>query len=137
VGDHIKYKSGYKYQLVETYCVQIPIRPKNNIETEYISLAKSGLLIIREGYAWDGPSGPTIDTKTFMRGSSVHDALYQLMREGLLSRRHRNDVDKLLARMCLQDGMFFGRAWWVHVGVKYGAAGAAKKKAMRPVLIAP
>ncbi len=27
------------------------------------------------------PNGPTIETKTFMRASLVHDALYQLMRE--------------------------------------------------------
>ena len=48
-------------------------------------LNTKGHLIIKRSYAWDGPSGPTIDTKNFMRGSLVHDALYQLMRHEHLS----------------------------------------------------
>ena len=65
----IVYKGGYKYQLKETYSVRISITPADTINTEYIVLDNTGDLTIKEGYAWDGPSGPTIDTLTFMRGS--------------------------------------------------------------------
>ena len=86
--DQIAYKKGYKYQLAEDYIRFIPIYFHDDIQTKYISLIPqpdlSSLLTIRTGYAWDGPSGPTIDTKTFMRGSLEHDALYQLIRERLL-----------------------------------------------------
>jgi len=43
-----------------------------------------GGLLIKAGYSWDGPSGSAIDTKNFMQGSLVHDALYQLLRENIL-----------------------------------------------------
>src|SRR5260370_31122772 len=76
----ITYNGGYKYQLKETYTIAIDIKPRTSIDTEYIDLDTQGNITIREGYAWDGPSGPTIDTLTFMRGSLVHDALDQLMR---------------------------------------------------------
>ena len=70
----------YKYQLMKKgYTCQVNIR-KISAKTAFIQLTAKGKLTIKRGYAWDGPSGPTIDTKTFMRGSLVHDALYQLMR---------------------------------------------------------
>ena len=75
---YIKYRSGYKYQLVEEYQVRVSLIPENDIKTDFIELSTEGMLIIKKGYAWDGPSGPTIDTPNFMRGSLVHDALYQL-----------------------------------------------------------
>jgi len=49
-----------------------------------------------------------------MRGSLVHDALYQLMREGLLDYKYRDHADKLLQKMCIMDGMSRFRAWYVY-----------------------
>ena len=41
-----------------------------------------------------------------MRGSLVHDALYQLMREGLLkTRTHRKEADLIFKRICIEDGV--------------------------------
>ncbi len=86
----VVYKGGYKYQLHESYEVTVRINPPEDIKTEYISLDQMGHLVLQKGYAWDGPSGPTIDTGDFMRGSLVHDALYQLMRmEHLSDELHR------------------------------------------------
>lgn len=74
----------------------------------------------------DGPSGPTIDTKEFMRGAFVHDALYQLIREGHLLMRDRKQADKILRRMCIEDGMSRFRAWYVYEAVSRFAKWAAK-----------
>lgn len=116
----ISYKGGYKYQLRETCTVFISIKPPVPILTQYIDLHMDGRLVIKEGYAWDGPSGPTIDTPTFMRGSLVHDALYQLMRENYLSRiAYRKEADEILRQLCLEDGMWRIRAWWVYWGVRF------------------
>ncbi len=131
----IIYRAGYKYQLADDYKIHIDI--EHDINTEYIKLDPDGVLLIKEGYAWDGPSGPTVDTKTFMRGSLVHDALYQLMREGHLEQNFRGPADKILAMICKEDGMIGIRRWWVYRGVKYFAKGAAKKKNKRPRLTAP
>lgn len=131
----ISYKAGYRYQLVETYRVGIPIYPAEPIKTKYLSLSTGGLLTIRNGYAWDGPSGPTIDTKNFMRASLVHDSLFQLIRCDLLAHECFGTVNLELKRMCRQDGMSRLRAWYVWKSVQwFGKAATMTPKA---VLTAP
>ncbi|CAD5373489.1 conserved hypothetical protein [Rubrivivax sp. A210] len=134
----IAYRGGYKYQLRSDCVVAIPLRPPAPIDTEYIDLTTEGQLTIRKGYAWDGPSGPTIDTKNFMRGSLVHDALYQLMRENRLDRRiHRETADRILQSMCKEDGMSSLRAWWVYEAVRRFGDPAANPAEDKPVVYAP
>ena len=101
----IEYKRGYKYQLAETYSVDVFIAAKGKWSNLYLRLDKTnGILQIERGYAWDGPSGPTVDTKTFMRASLVHDALYQMIRLGVLDKSLREHADKLMRVHC-RDGM--------------------------------
>ena len=156
----IFYRAGYKYQLAEEYRVDVVINAKRSrrrqgyggqaelgdqtseeqevgIVTEYIDLSTDGLLTIKKGYAWDGPSGPTRDTKSFMRGSLVHDALYQLMRNGLLPSSCREDADQELHRICREDGMNRFRAWYILLGVRKGAGFAATPKAKKKLRVAP
>jgi hypothetical protein len=134
----IVYKAGYKYQLKETYKVSIAIRPKVAINTAFITLSTRGQLVVKAGYAWDGPSGPTIDTLDFMRGSLVHDALYQLMRERHLDHElHRDAADRELQRLCVEDGMSQARAWVVYEAVKHFADPASDPANNRPPKRAP
>lgn len=126
-GDKIKYREGYKYQLAESYALQLAIALLADIITDYITLTKDGLLTIFAGYAWDGCSGPTYDDKTNMRGGLVHDALYQLMRLGLLPESYREYADRTLKELCLEDGMCRLRAWYYFEGVDHFAAFAARK----------
>ena len=136
----ISYKKGYKYQLAEEYSTGITIQPEEDISSrgDYVMLSKEGNIRIKKGYAWDGPSGPTIDTLNFMRGSLVHDALYQLMRERKLDKDiHRDLADRLLQQMCKEDGMSSLRAWWVYKGVSIFGGGAADPKNLKPVIKAP
>lgn len=129
----IKYKDGYKYQLVEGYHTNVSIFPEKLVRHEYVSLSPQGFLSIRKGYAWDGPSGPTFDTKNFMRGSLVHDALYQLIGEGLLPMAERDQADKELRRICLEDGMSAARAWWVYQAVHWFGDTAAATPEKAPI----
>ena len=136
----IKYRCGYKYQLAQFFQIDIGIvlgKKAEPVLTEFIELYTGGLLIIKAGYSWDGPSGPTIDTKNFMRGSLVHDALYQLMRAGLLDMKWREQADKELKRICLEDGMCKLRAWWVYKAVRRFAKDAALPKNKKEILEAP
>jgi hypothetical protein len=134
----IAYNGGYKYQLKATCCISIDIKPATPIHTQYINLDTEGKLTISQGYAWDGPSGPTIDTLTFMRGSLIHDALYQLMREGHLDHNvHRDAADRILQKICKEDGMWCLRAEWVYQGVRLFAEIAADPADKRPVTRAP
>ncbi len=138
VRSQIRYRSGYKYQLVDDYSVKVRVNPDESISTEFIALDKDGVLKIKQGYAWDGPSGPTIDTKNFMRGSLVHDALYQLMRQEKLSKaRWRDEADLELKHICLEDGMSKIRAWWVHRGVRLGGDPSASPESRKKAHTAP
>jgi len=134
---YIKYRSGYKYQLVEDYQVKVSVIPDSDIKTDFIELDTDGTLIIKKGYAWDGPSGPTIDTPNFMRGSLVHDALYQLLRNKFLEQKWREAADEELRRICREDGMSKIRAWWVHRSVRLGAGPAASPESRKKIHKAP
>jgi hypothetical protein len=134
----IRYRSGYKYQLAEGYSVKVSITPGQPVKTDFVSLGADGTLVMKRGYAWDGPSGPTIDTKNFMRGSLVHDALYQLMRDaGLSKEQWRDEADLELKRICLEDGMSRLRAWGVHRAVRWGGDPFASPESRKPVETAP
>ena len=133
----IKYKSGYKYQTTEEVRVFVGINVKEEINTKFLTLIPEGWLVIRAGYAWDGPSGPTIDTKSFMRGSLVHDALYQLLRQGYLSEHLRDLADVLLQQICLEDGMWRWRAWYVYKSLKWFGHAAADPENVKVIHTAP
>ena len=134
----IGYKKGYKYQLAAAYECNIDIKPKDSIVTEYIDFSIEGKLTIKKGYAWDGPSGPTYDSLNFMRGSLVHDALYQLMRENHLGKdEYRDPADRQLQTMCKEDDMSSIRARWVYLGVKWGGKPSADPSNKKPVIKAP
>lgn len=114
----------YKYQLIEPFSLFISIKTHYAV-TEYILLHTDGKLTIRSGYAWDGPSGPTIDTKNFMRGALIHDALYQLIRMTHLPPKYRRIADDILYELCRKDGMSRFRAWYIKKAINwFGKASA-------------
>jgi len=122
--EKIKYREvKWKYVLTGTYLYALGVQTE--IETRFISLHR-GVLEIKQWYAWDGASGPAIDTKTILRGSLVHDALYQLMWEGLLPQSYRKKADKILYRICREDGMSLWRAQYVYRAVRWFGKGNAK-----------
>lgn len=116
----------YKYTLFTDYVYDTGIKIKNHHKSDYLEFTPEGELTIREGYCWDGPSGPTFDTKTFMQGALVHDALYQLMREEVLPQSCRLRADELLRDICIEDGMSKFRAGYVFRTVRIICASFAK-----------
>jgi len=129
---YIKYRSGYKYQLVEECQVKVSVIPESDIKADFLDLDTDGMLTIKKGYAWDGASGPAPDIRSIMRGSLVHDALYQLMRREFIGKeKWRDEADEELRRICCEDGMPRIMAWLVHRAVRIGgdpAADPASKK---------
>lgn len=130
----IHYRKGYKYQLAADYYHYLRVPTGAYVLTEFVNLTDD-LLLIKKGYAWDGASGPTIDTKSSMRGSLVHDPLYQLMSEGKLGAYYRPHADAELERICIEDGMSRIRAFvWERCVNLFGARHATKP---REILEAP
>ena len=151
----IQYRAGYKYQLAQPYETHISIYLESPVKTEFIRLGPVGHLFISKGYAWDGPSGPAIDTKSAMRGSLIHDALYQLIRLRLLSENMREAADKIYRDALIKDansiitgnypfwmqGMAISlsraRAWLDFEGLRALGWTATDPESERPILIAP
>jgi hypothetical protein len=133
----IRYRDGYKYQLVESDQMAIPVHPEQDIVTEWLLLNNEGFLSIMRGYAWDGPSGPMPDFPNAMRGSLVHDALYQLIRLGFLGTQYRDTADKLLRTLCIEDGMTHPLAELVYQGVHLFGNPYADPANNKPVIEAP
>jgi hypothetical protein len=125
---NLRYRKIYKYctyedQLFETsvetgglYTIPWSAKePGTEIGPDpWIILHPNGDVWIRKGYSWDGASGPTIDTENSMTASLVHDALYQLMRDGTLSLEWRKEADKTFKAWCRHDGMgaFRAEVWY-------------------------
>ncbi len=135
----IFYKLGYKYQLSSPFSIATDITPIVSIfDGNFLCLDTDGTLHIDAGYAWDGPSGPAIDTDDFMRGSLVHDALYQLMRGDFIDEATwRERADNMLRKICLEDGMAHFRAEYVYQAVRECANEAADPKIEHQILQAP
>lgn len=133
----IRYRDGYAYQLAVDYEINVPILPDREVEEAFIKLDRAGNLRILDGYAWDGPSGPALDTPNFMRGSLVHDALYQLLRDELIPQRYRQVADNVLRQLCREDGMSGFRAWYTYHAVRIFAKDAADPASRKPILQAP
>lgn len=132
----IFYKDGYNYQLKQDYLINTGLNLSVDLCGDYLELYKGGLLVIKKGYAWDGATC-AIDTNNFMRGSLVHDAMYQLIRDGAIDKKHRVYADKLLHKILLEDGMSKFRAGYVYLAVKQFGAPHADPAKDHPLLQAP
>lgn len=135
---HIKYRSGYNYQLAQDYSHQTNLKPAEAIKTDFIDLDRQGLLLVRSGYAWDGTSGPVIDTDANLRASLVHDALYQLMRmRKLTAKQHKDKSDKLFKKMCRKDGVASALAHIYYQTLKKLGKPSTDPKNTKKILRAP
>jgi hypothetical protein len=132
----LEYRAGFKYQLTSNYSKQTEILGFD-IDTAYIKLASDGLLTLKCGYATDGPSSLTIDTRNSIRAAFVHDALYYLIRNGYLDQEWKKYADKLFYEILLEDGMEKPRAYIWYCGVRWKGAEALYPSKEKPVLRAP
>ena len=122
----MKYKKGYKIQVFEdeVYLLREKFRFDNPILTKYISLIDC-VMVVKRGYASDGASGPTFDSKNTVRGAVGHDAIYQLMRMGEIPHHYWPYADKQLFQWLKQDGMSSFRIWIWKRGLSLAKGSAA------------
>ena len=134
----ITYKDGYKYQLKDTAVFYTSVCPENIINTPFIQLSLDGVMVVKRGYAWDGATFfPDFDW--IIRGSMVHDALLQLMREGLLpqDKEIKRLVDLELKKCCIEDGSGKFMAQIVFFGVQNLGKWGGSPEYARPIKFAP
>ena len=121
-------KVPYKYRLTDFFIHECNTGLPEDLQitTNYYSLNSDGVIGGPE-YAWDGPSGPTIDTENSIEASLVHDILYQAIREKQIPRRLRRRADKIFRVMLEEAGMSLGRRWAWYWAVRIFGRKAAGK----------
>jgi hypothetical protein len=126
---------GYKYIVHEMYQTFLPEVIAHSVDVPWARLDK-GSLTIYSGYAWDGASGPTLDTKTTIEASLVHDFFYQCFRSGLLDADLKPVADQILYRMMKSTpGVSLWRdlrAWYFYRGVSLFGWMSTKPKDIEP-----
>ena len=127
-----KLSDGFNHLLEDQYTyVDIPV----NVSTMHIALL-NGTLTVLAGFMWDGASGPTIDSQATRRAALFHDALYSLIRKGLIPQEYKVDADKLLRDLMLEDKQTpfgFFRAWYYYAGVRvFGGSSCKLEEGCRP-----
>jgi len=155
----MKYRDGYLYQAAEDEIYQTRYRPIENIEAEFITLFTDGKMILKSGYACDGPSGPPKYLsqilpewlrrkylKKIMRGAFGHDGKYQLIRMELLNESAvahlemdvRKVADIELREDLITDGMNRVRASMVYYkAVRIGGKSLADPENKKKIHEAP
>lgn len=133
--DLLYYRTGYKYQLDRPIRFVLPLEfGEHEIALPFLTLS-GGVLMLLAGYAYDGPSGPTADSKCSMRAAALHDAGYQMIREGLLDRSLKEKFDSMFYELLLADGMGKIRAWlWYRAVKRLGHSATIRN---RDILVAP
>ncbi len=116
----LKVLAEHKYELVRPVFEHTGITSRFPCNANKIKFGRDGFLEVQPGYIWDGASGPAIDTANSHRASLVHDALYQLIREGYIRRADRIKADKFFRGMLIDAGMSRFRAWYWYFAVRIG-----------------
>ena len=155
-SDRLLYRGGYKYVTHERFTCLVHVGglglpggvEHRVVANEWLTLRLLGdgwaLLTVRAGYAWDGTTGPSVDTRSMMIPSLAHDALYQLIAEGLLKPADAwvavadANFKRLYLKMVSRRGLRWYerlRARWSYWAVDH--FGHARPEDARPVLSAP
>jgi len=106
----------YKYRLLKDEFFILNENIGYKFENKFLKIFYDSILV-RSGYAWDGASGFTIDTKNSMRASLIHDVFYQCLREEILPLSLKEYADSLFKKILIEDGMNSVRAniWYLAV----------------------
>ena len=97
------------------------------IETKFYKLGGMGKLTLRDGFCFDGASGPAFDTRTIMTASAIHDCGYMMIQAGLMPASMRKAWDKELLRWCKLGGMSWLRRKYVYRAVRiFGGSHTSK-----------
>jgi len=122
----------YNYIVTKDYSLMTNVIDQT-VEHAYFELRSDGYLTIKKGYAWDGATH-AIDTKDILRGSLVHDALYQMLQEKLIPKdekqfnRYFKLANKELLAICKEDGMSWFRRTYIYYAVQWFGRSHARPK---------
>ena len=134
---NLKYRSGYKYQLIADHSFQMSFAVPEEVEHKFFKI-KGADLLVKSDYAWNG-ADYAIDTKSFIVASLVHDVLFQAFNEGLLNPettvkfRKGNKIEEMQMGYAINEELVKwakknGMPWWRRLYVKLATNAHVKKK---------
>ena len=108
----MKYQKVQGFRVVEAWSYQTDIATDRTIETQYVDLIE-GLLVMKPGFCFEGSiPGPRWFAKLLgfigkksKRGYCGHDAVYDLIKNGLLEPFWKEAADALMHEIHLKDKM--------------------------------
>lgn len=120
----MQYQKVQGFRVYKTWEYQTKIATDRIIRTYYIDLIK-GLLVMKKGFCYEGSApGPKwvlkalgILGKKSKRGYCAHDAIYDLIRNGLLEPFWKKFADDLMHEIHLKDRMVKPAAKFVYKSV--------------------
>jgi len=108
----------YKYKLVRLFTwTNHDLLSNIEVTSPYIRIRK-GKMTLKAGYAWDGVTAYH-DRPSLMRGSLIHDAMYQLLREGLLPPSSRKLADIIYRKVIVADGTSNLLSWVMYTVLRF------------------
>ena len=127
-SSYLRFIKGFKYQVPEDFIIVVEdFKPSYNIIDEFCEFYTDGTLLIKKGFAWDGASGPTFDTKDSYIPSIVHDVFYRFIRKGYLPLSFKPEADRIFHKLLLEGGMSRMKAYRWYLGVKWFGKDACTK----------
>lgn len=107
----------YKYRLARLFTwTNRDLLANIEVNSPYIRIRK-GMLTLKVGYCWDGATAYH-DSPSLMRGSLIHDALYQLLRERLLPPSSRKLADIIYRKVIIADGTSKLLSWAMYATLR-------------------
>lgn len=119
----------FKYELTREFKAETRFRLPAIISCFNGQIDTGGALTLFPGFLWDGPSGPALDTPSFMAGSAVHDWLYRAIRYNFIpyAEENRKFADEACLAICKSDGMPAWRRAYVWAALRWFASYAIEE----------
>ena len=105
------------FQVAEDFIVQTNITGYD-VHTDLYTLTPDGKLYVSKYYAWDGPTG-AFNTKSFVKGSCIHDIFCEMINQGLLPKAVQCMADEEMLIINRRQKMFWLRRAWTYAAVRF------------------
>lgn len=107
----------YTFEFADEFGLSLRADPQGTHNPQALYTITETTLTAREGFKWDGASGPVLQTKNSIRATLVHDIMCEAIADGAFLPSSRANADLILLELLLADGMskYRANAWYTVV----------------------
>lgn len=104
----------HHFRLLNDVDVATSISLAHEFKTPYLAMSEAGHLKIKAGYRWSLPWYVYSHSPEWVKAVLVHDALYELIRLGVVTVQHKKQIDQLFVYLCKAAGVKRMGIFWVY-----------------------